>query len=183
MRDMLIALAVLVPIILLFAGLARACSFSPTGPSIETERLPTVDAAAELSSAAKRLPFDVRVPALPAGWRANSASSQPAAGAPAVRVGWLTPQGRYLRVVQAAAAESELVVAELGTGAVASGPVEVAGRRWVSYGGGGEPAWVAEFAAEAGRSSVRVLITGSGAEDDFRAAAAAVGTAQIAPPG
>lgn len=192
MKDIVIALAVLVPIILVVAGLTRACSFSPTGPSVETDRLPTVDAPAELSAAAKRMPFEVRIPSVPAGWRANSASTQPAGGAATVRVGWLTAQDRYLRLAQSAATESALVIAEVGPTAVASGPVEVAGQRWVVYTGGsqssgtagGEPAWVTELAATvAGRPASRVLITGSGTEADFRALASAVSSGQVVAPG
>lgn len=191
----MIALVVLVPIILLFAGLARACSFSPGGPSIDTGGLPTVDAPAELASAAPRMPFDVRVPAVPDGWRANSVGTAPIAGVAAVRVGWLTSQDRFLRVVQSAATEGDLVLAQLGTSAVAGGPVEVAGRRWVVYtpgsvaGAGGasavrEPAWVTAFAAaDASHPPTRVLITGGGTADDFRAMAAAVSSGQVLPSG
>jgi hypothetical protein len=184
MKDIVIALAVLVPIILLVAGLTRACSFSPTGPSVDADRLPTVDATAELRSAAKRMPFEVRIPSVPAGWRANSASTQPASRAAAVRVGWLTARDRYLRLTQSAAVESELVVAEVGPTAVTSGPVDVAGQRWVVYTGGSEPAWVTELAPTvAGRPAVQVLITGSGTEEDFRALAAAVSSGQVVAPG
>ncbi|MBA2307750.1 MAG: DUF4245 domain-containing protein [Pseudonocardiales bacterium] len=186
MKDIVIALAVLVPIILLVAGLTRACSFSPTGPSVETDRLPTVDASAELRSAAKRMPFEVRIPSVPAGWRANSASTQPVGGAAAVRVGWLTAQDRYLRLAQSAATESELVIAEVGPTAVASGPVEVAGQRWIIYTGGGrnEPSWVTEFAPTvAGPPVARVLITGSGTEEDIRVLAAAVSAGEVLAPG
>jgi hypothetical protein len=200
MKDVVIAFAVLVPIILVVAGLTRACSFSPTGPSVEAGRLPTVDAPTELRSAAKRMPFEVRIPGVPPGWRANSASTQPVADAATVRVGWLTAQDRYLRLVQSAATEGALVVAEVGPNAVASGPIDVGGRRWVVYTGGAtpdtpsgagiagtagsEPAWVTELAATvAGRPATRVLITGSGTEEDFRALAAAVISGQVAAPG
>src|SRR5919197_5592664 len=68
-RDMLVAIGVLVVVITLFAGLARSCSFSPGGPTVDASRLPTVDAQAQLKALAPKVPFPLKIPAVPAGWR------------------------------------------------------------------------------------------------------------------
>lgn len=178
-RDMLVALAVLVPVILLLGGLTRACSFSPGGPTVDPSRLPVVDVPAELGPIARTVPFPVRVPDVPEGWRANNVD-QDRVGADgdtdarrAVRVGYLTPQGRYLRIVQSDADEAGLLGTETGPEPVpGTGVREVAGLRWVVYAReGAEPIWIAEVPGDA---PSRALITGSGSDDDFAALAAAL---------
>ncbi|WP_214406234.1 DUF4245 domain-containing protein [Pseudonocardia lacus] len=178
-RDMLVALAVLVPVILLLGGLTRACSFSPGGPTVDPSRLPVADVAAELGPIARTVPFPIRVPDVPQGWRANSVD-QDRVGADgaadarrAVRVGYLTPQGRYLRVVQSDADEAGLLATETGPEPVpGTGVREVAGLRWVVYAReDDEPIWIAEVPGDV---PSRALITGSGSEDDFAALATAL---------
>ncbi|MCO1657643.1 DUF4245 domain-containing protein [Pseudonocardia humida] len=187
-RDMLVALAVLVPVILLLGGLTRACSFSPGGPTIDSSRLPVVDVAAELAPIARTVPFPVRVPDVPEGWRSNNVD-QDRVGADgatdsrrAVRVGYLTPEGRYLRVVQSDADEAGLLGTETGPEPVpGTGVREIAGLRWVVYARDDEePIWIAELAGEA---PSRALITGSGSDDDFAALATALATGEPADQG
>lgn len=170
MKDLFGALAGLALLVMLLAGLARACSFSPGGPDDTAATRPRVDAAAQLSEAAAQVSFPLVVPRLPAGWQANSAMVAPVGQqqARAVRVGWLTPGGRYLRLSQSAAAEETLVSAETGTAPEASGAVQVDGVTWAVYASiRDERAWVAD------RNGVRLLITGSGTEPEFRALARA----------
>jgi hypothetical protein len=182
-RDMLVALAVLAAIILVVAGTAGSCSFSPGGPTVDDSRLPVVDAPAELAAIARTTPFPVRVPAVPAGWRSNSVDQDrvpvpngpPDAANRSVRVGYLTPQDRYLRLVQTDAAEDALLATEAGKQpALGSGARDVAGLHWVVYTrAGGEPIWIATVP---GDIPTRALITGSGTDDDFAALATAFGS-------
>ena len=109
-RDMVGAVAVLVAVVLLFAGMTRNCSFAPGGPSVDPAAGPTVDAPAQLRVLAGSMPFPLRVPALPPDWRATTVDTARvgAAGARAVRIGYLTPDARYLRLVQSDADEPAL---------------------------------------------------------------------------
>ena len=75
----------------------------------------------------------------------------------------MTPAGRYLRVVQSDAGEAELVAEEAKGPPVASGAVEVAGTSWVTYGDG-----TREAIRVAQVDGVRLLITGSGDDAEFR---------------
>lgn len=174
-RDMMISMLILLPLIGVFALLGRGCSFSPGGPTVNPDAMPRVDVHGPLVAAARALPFPVREPSLPATWRANSVERRPApGGAGAVRVGWVTDGGRYLRLVQTASSTDEgaLVAAETGGPPRAAEPVDVAGSAWVRYtGGNGEQAW----ARQAG--DARWLITGDGVEPEFRLLATAVAAA------
>ena len=137
-----------------------------------------MDASAELARAARTVDFAVRSPQVPQGWRANSFGLRPVGEDPggprAVRVGWLLPAGGYLRLSQSDAPEADLVRLETEQRRPAAiGAVEVDGVTWVRYPSvRDETAWVADV------SGVRLLVTGSAAEPDMRALAAAVLTAQ-----
>lgn len=179
-RDMLVALAVLALLVLAVAGASRSCTFSPGGPSVDASRLPVVDAPAELRALAPLVPFAVRIPAVPPGWRANSVGQDrvgDSGDGRAVRTGFLTPEGRYLRLLQSDAPEPALLAVETGARPVsARGAVDVGGQPFVVYGEPrDEPIWTADVP---GPAPVRLLITGSGTEDDFRALAAAALTGE-----
>jgi hypothetical protein len=173
------AVAVLVVIVLVFAGVTRSCSFAPVGPSVDPAAGPTVDAPAQLRLLARTTPFPLRVPALPPDWRANSAGTEQvgAAGGRAVRVGYLAPGGRFLRLVQSDADEVALLATEAQGTPVASGPIVVSGTTWVTYADDDnrEPIRVATL------DGVRLLITGSGSDDDFRTLAAAATAGEVLP--
>jgi Protein of unknown function (DUF4245) len=177
-RDLLGAIAVLVVIVLVVAGVSRSCSFAPGGPTVDPATAPRVDAAAQLRALASSTSFPLRVPAVPAEWRANSVDAVRvgSTGNRAVRTGYLTPAGRYLRVVQSDADEAALLTLEAQGTPVASGAIDVAGRTWVTYADGTrEPIRIAEV------DGVRMLITGSGAEDEFRTLAEATTGGAILP--
>lgn len=178
LRSMVFAMVPLVLIVLGMAGLMGRCSFSPLGPSVEPGSAPTVDAGAELRRAAKRVGFPVVQPRLPAGWRSNSAGVRGVSGEHrAVRVGWLTADGHYLRLSQSSAPEAALVAFETERPPRGRGVVYEAGRRWVVYGSvRSEVAWVAE------RDGVTLLITGSATEAEFRTLARAVVEAPVITP-
>lgn len=179
MRDMIGALVVLALVVLAAGGLTRSCTFAPTGPTVDASRLPVVDVPAELTRLAPDSPFPLRVPAVPEGWRANAVNrtSLPEGGR-VVSAGFRTPDGRYLRLQQGDATEEAMLRAEAGGGpAPAQGPVDVDGQQWVAYAGQrGEPIWITEV------EGVRMLVTGSGSEADFRALAAAAVRGEVIAP-
>jgi hypothetical protein len=167
---MVISMAILLPIIGLMAFLGRGCSFSPGGASADPAAMPRVDSREALTAAARQVPFPLRDPVLPPGWRANVVDQRAApGGAPSVRVGYLTPAGRYLRLVQSTAEEGTLVAAETGGPPTDAMPVDAGGVSWVKYrGGNGEDAWARHA------DGVQWLITGDGIPAEFRVLAAAV---------
>jgi hypothetical protein len=144
--------------------------------------MPSVNASRELTGAAKRVDFPVRSPALPDGWRSNSANTVPIGtgneATTAVRVGWITSGGNYLRLSQSKAAVGALVAMEAGGDVPpdARGTVDVSGTSWTKYPGkGSETSWVLSA------DGVQLLITGSGTEDEFRTMAQATQTAKPLP--
>lgn len=176
------SLGVLLVIVAGVLFMARGCQFSPNGPTVDRSALPTVDANRELTAAARRVPFALRSPALPAGWQANTVNTSyvgdPNTGLPAVRAGWVTAGNTYLRLSQSTAAIEPLVVMEAGGGvaATAGGTVDVAGVTWTKFPGKGtETSWVTSLA------DVHVLITGNGTDADFRTLAIATQTATPLP--
>lgn len=183
-RDMVVAMGVLALIVLVVGGVSRGCSFSPGGPTVDQGALPVVDAPAELRDLASVVPFALRVPAVPPGWRSNSVDQDrvdPAddAAGRAVRVGYLTPEGRYVRLVQSDGTEDAVLVAETGaTPVMAGGTTDVGVLAFVVYvASDDEPIWIGEL------DGVRVLITGSGTEQDFQALAGALLTGDELPVG
>ncbi len=111
------------------------------------------------------------MPAVPAGWRANSAGVDPVGpGHRGVRVGYVTPAVTFVQVQQTDAPEDAGLAAAAGSRVLAAqGPQDVAGQHWTVYGTRpGEPVWIADTGA------VRWVVTGSGTDDEFRALASAV---------
>jgi len=172
------AVAVLVAVVLLFAGMTRSCSFAPGGPSVDPAAGPSVDAPAQLRVLAGSMPFPLRVPAPPLGWRATTVDTARVGenGARAVRTGYLTPDGHYLRLVQSDADELALLATEAQGTPVGAGPIVVTGTTWVSYTDDTrEPIRIAAL------DGVRLLITGSGTDDEFRTLAAAATGGEVLP--
>lgn len=180
MRDMAGAVLVLAVLVLLSAGITRSCTFAPTGPVVDPSGIPAVDAPAKLREL--RAGFPVRIPAVPADWRSNSVGQDRVEGGRVVRTGYLTPDGRYLRLLQSDATEPVLLGVETGANPVAArGPVEVSGQKWVVYArADGEPIWVADVPTDGG-SSIRLLITGSGTEEAVRTLAGAALAGELLP--
>ncbi len=184
-KDMVLSLVPLTLVILVFAGMAGMCAFSPGGPETDSSTAPSVDAPAELARVAREVPFTVREPGVPDGWRANSFGVRPVTdtggpdGPRAVRVGWLLPAGGYLRLSQSDATELELAAFETDIRRPKPvGAVQVDGVTWVHYPSvRDEPAWVADV------SGVRLLVTGSAPESELRVLASAVLAARPLPGG
>ena len=174
---------------LVLAGMVGMCSFSPRGP--QTGKVPAYDAAAALQADADTLGFPVRMPALPGGWQPNSgaragidgARTDPANGQPirakVSTVGYITPGGMYLSLVQSNADEDKLV-RYLQADAYPAGAQDVAGITWIVYEAPGdglrdEPVWTTHLDGPAGGS--QVALTGAGGVEDFRTLAVAVQSA------
>jgi hypothetical protein len=177
-RHLMGAVLMLVAIVLVVGGLTRGCTFAPGGPTVDPSAGPTVDAPTQLRVLAHDTAFPLRVPAVPPGWRANSVGVERVgpAGDRAVRTGYVTPDGRFLRLVQSNADEATLLASEAQGTPVASSPVEVAGMSWVTYTDDTrEPIRIAEL------DGVRLLITGSGSEQEFQTLAAAATGGEVLP--
>jgi hypothetical protein len=179
MRDMLGAVLILVAIIGAVMAFYGGCSFSPGRPSVDPSSVPSADASGELTRVARSVTFAVREPAVPRGWRANSASTGPAgAGEVIVRVGWVTSSGAFVQLSQSAAEVRDVLVKETGQDdpPASTGTVEVGGETWTRYPGRrDEQAWVAEL------DGTVVLITGSASEAEFRQLAEATQKAEPLP--
>jgi hypothetical protein len=167
---MLVAIGVLVVIVLVIGGLSRGFGFAPTGPTVDPTGIPVVDAPTELRGLAPSVPFALRTPSAPEGWRSNSVAAEPVSRTDRkqVRVGYLTAGSHYLQLLQSDATEEALLAAQAGTRQlVAQGTQDVAGQRWVVYGTRpGEPVWIADL------GTVRLVISGTATDDEYRALAA-----------
>jgi hypothetical protein len=164
-RHMIAAVGVLLLVVVVLGFLSGGVGFTPGGPVSDPSTARVVDAPAQLR--AITAPFPVRVPATPQGWRSNSVGTDVVAGRKAVRAGYLTPSAGYLQLQQSDASE-EALLAAVGERA-ARGVEEVGGARWVVYGARPtEPVWIADV------KGVRLVLTGSATDDEFRTLATAV---------
>ncbi|MEV4240958.1 DUF4245 domain-containing protein [Nocardia sp. NPDC050408] len=172
-RDLFWSLIPLVLIAVVFAGLASQCSFAAKGPT--QGHIPNFDVTAALANDAKTMSFPIRNPSLPEHWTPNSGSRDTitsTGGGPVSTVGFITPQGTYLRMSQSSATEEALSRFVLGS-RYGTGTEQVGDQKWVVYAEqGSETAWIADF----GQS--RVLITGAANHAGFTTLAAAIGAAQ-----
>ena len=170
MRHMVAAVGALVLVVLVLGFLSSGAGFTPTGPGRGSVRGPGRRRARRSCTTSRPTsPFPLRVPATPPGWRANSVGKDVIGGKQVARVGYLTPSGAYVQLQQSDATEDALVAAAAGArNMVAQGAQNVAGLSWVVY--GTRPAEPVRIADTGG---VRLAITGSGSDDEFRTLAAA----------
>ena len=174
MRSIVMTVLVLAVAVLAVTGFLRACSFAPTTPDVDRSTLPRVDVAEVVTDATASVSFPLRAPAAPADWVPQSFDVVPVAGTRAVRLGWVTPDSSFVRLVQSNAPEDALVRFAGGQPA-AQGTVADAGRPWVVHTGvRDESLWVADL------GDVRLLITGSGSPSRFTQLAEATLAAPIA---
>jgi hypothetical protein len=181
-RDMFWSLAPLVVACIVLAAIVGMCSFAPGGPG--QGAAPEYDAPAALQADAVALRIPIRVPALPEGWRANSGSragieagrvdpSGQSARAVSSTVGFLTPTGMYMALIQSDADEEKLV-GSIDPNMAPTGTQDVDGVRWVVYDGGEgtEPVWTTRLKGPTGPS--QIAIKGAGGTDEYRTLSAAV---------
>lgn len=185
-RDLIWACLILVPVALLIFSVGGSCSFSPGSPAEDAASAPTVDAPARIAEYARGSTFPLRLPDVP--FRANSTDRGPVeGGGTAVRIGFVTPDADFLSLVQTDGSVEGVLATESGSAGRGDGPptmrgtVQAGGLTWEVYGAeGGEPFRIATLP---GRPEVRVLVTGSASEDQFRTLAEALTTARVFPPG
>jgi len=168
-RHMIAAVGVLVLVVVVLGFLSGGAGFTPAGPVTDPSAVRVVDAPAQLHGLAGSVPFAVRAPATPPGWRANSVGTDVVDGRKVVRVGYITTSGTYVQLQQSDATEEALLAADAGARTlIAQGTQGVGGLNWVVYGTRpGEPVWIADTAG------VRLALTGSGTDDEFRTLATA----------
>ncbi|GAY17749.1 membrane protein [Mycobacterium sp. shizuoka-1] len=190
-RDMFWSLAPLVVACIVLAGLVGMCSVRPSSPRDGTP--PPYDAPAALKADAETLGIPIRLPQLPAGWRANSGARGGIDGgrvgpdgqrqrAVTSTVGYLAASKMYVSLTQSNADEQALV-GSIHSSMYPTGTQDVDGVRWIVYEGGEgtEPVWTTRLDSAAGPA--QVAITGAGSNSDFRTLAVGTQTQKPLPPG
>jgi hypothetical protein len=184
---MVISMAVLVLAILGLAAITHSFTFSPGGPSTSGSTAPRIDESEQYQLAVGQVHFPLREPELPASWHANSADLDQIAGSATtgnlpndLRIGWITPTGRYLSLAESTADVADLARQEAGlpasTPMPAIGQVTVGGQQWAIYSGTrSEQSWVLDL------DGVRLLVTGNGSQAEFTTLAEAVQSAPVMP--
>jgi roadblock/LC7 domain-containing protein len=169
---MALSVGLLAVITLVLVGMYGGVSFSPGGPA--DGQVITADVTGGLQKAEPLVGFPVVIPAsLPSNWTPNSFTFTEKPGTtgqpPAARAGWLTPEGRFVTLVQSSGAVTDVLTSELGAAAPATGTVQAGGQTWTTTTGRrSEQAWFRTV------GDVTYLITGSAPADDFSTLAAQV---------
>jgi hypothetical protein len=186
-KEMSVAVGVLVVVIVGLALITNTISFNPGGPSTDAPiGGPVINENQQFQLAAGQLRFPLHEPKLPSGWHPNSADLDPVGptatnGQPnSLRIGFITPAGRYVSIAESSAAVIDLAREAAGTGGDApmspKGTVDVAGKTWTIYQGTrSEVSWGLDLGA------VRMLISGNGSQAEFTTMATAVQTAPVTP--
>lgn len=125
-KDMAISLLVLlVPIALLLAFYRGF---------LGGDQATTVDPAPAIEQARSANVFPVSQPqGLGADWKTVSARYQAVEGGVNLRLGYLTPEGRGVQLLQSSVPADRLLPAELTSQSQPQGPTELAGRAWQLY--------------------------------------------------
>ena len=186
-KDLSVAVGVLVIVVVGLALITNTISFNPGGPSTDAPiGRPVIDENQQFQLGASQLHFPLREPMLPAGWHPNSADLDPVGptavnGQPnSLRIGFITPAGRYVSLAESSAAVTDLARNAAGAGSDTpmspEGTVDVAGKTWTIYQGTrSELSWGLDLGA------VRMLISGNGDQAEFTTMATAVQTAPVHP--
>ncbi|MET7666633.1 DUF4245 domain-containing protein [Micromonospora luteifusca] len=125
-KDMAISLLVLlIPIALLLAFYRGF---------LGGDQATTVDPAPAIEQARAANTFPVSQPqGLGSGWSTVSARYQTVEGGANLRIGYLTPEGRGVQLLQSSVPAERLLPAELTDQGQPQGPTELAGRTWQLY--------------------------------------------------
>jgi hypothetical protein len=129
-----------------------------------------VDPAPAIAQARAAGAFPVSEPTgLESGWRSVSATFQSVDGGRTLRIGYISPEGRGVQLVQSNVPADQLLPAELTRNGQAQGSTEVAGRDWQRY-----SARAGERALVLLEERRTVLIVGDAAEGELRGLASAL---------
>jgi hypothetical protein len=124
-RDMFMALGVLLVVIFVLLGIYRCTGGDQT---------PTVDTASVYEQARSSNAFPVlEVKGLSDEWRPISALYQPDAAGSVLRIGFETPAGGTLQLVEGNLDPDTMLSRELGNGAKPRDQVDFSGRTWQRY--------------------------------------------------
>ena len=133
-KDMIWTLIPLLAVCALVAIASGNCSVGLTGTASD-DKTPAYDVHNGLAADARTMPFPIRRPPTPEGWKPNSGSTgEMAGGSTSSNVGWVTGTGAYLQLTQTNASEDDLVQ-KLGGDDVSSGTgtKDIGGHTWVTY--------------------------------------------------
>lgn len=174
-RDMIWSMLALMAGCLVFAAIGGFVSCSPGGKP-QTGPIPEFDAAHAYAQDARTMPYPVREPQLPEGWQSNSGRTQDAAGNPVSIVGYVTPDGGYVELLQTNAVALDL----RGFG---QGPrpheqaLPLAGHEWTVFTGDEDirPMWVLDL------GEVRLGVSGQSTQAEFETMARAASEAEPLP--
>ena len=176
-KDMIWSLIPLALIALVFAGIAGSCSWG-FGDDATKQNIPTYDAAAGLRADAQSLPFPVREPKVPEGWKSNSGSRQDLDGKLTSNVGWITDRGAYVQLTQTDAPEESLVRKLGGDEVSGTGTRQDGGRTWVTYiNEKHKKVWVTDL------GDVRIAVSSTGSDEALSTLATAAVSAAPIPAG
>jgi hypothetical protein len=172
MRDMALSMGLLVVVVLAFVFFNGQASFSPGGPS--GGAVPSANVQSGFAEAKADTGFTALMPqGLPANWSPNSFSTtglHDAGGvSPTARGGWITPDGRFITLIQSTGTIPQVQQAELGATAAVTGSIDAGGASWkVTSGRRGEQAWMRTDGA------LTLLITGDAPVSDFQTLAQSI---------
>ena len=167
-KDMIWTLIPLLALCALVAVASGNCSVGLTGTASD-DRTPAFDVENALLADARSLPFPIRRPATPEGWKPNSGSTVNLGAARASNVGWVASSGAYVQLTQSNATE-EALVQNLGGDDVSSGTGmrEIGGQKWVTYSTyEGKKFWIADL------GDVRIAVLSVGPDSDLERIATA----------
>ena len=169
---MALSMGFLVVVVLVIAVFNGGFSFSPSGPSGGST--PTAAVSAAFANAGSVVGFTPRQPQhIPSDWTPNSSTLTAPHGQgdapPAVRGGWITPDGRFVQLVESSGTIQAVLRAEIGDAGATTGSATVGADVWSIYPGvRSEHAWVRQV------DGITFLITGSASDDAFRTVAGSV---------
>ncbi|NDZ96608.1 DUF4245 domain-containing protein [Streptomyces sp. SID6673] len=176
-KDMIWSLIPLLVICAIVAIASGNCSVGLSGQASD-DKTPGFDVSAALEADARDLPFPIREPATPAGWKPNSGSTQAVGGTRVSNVGWISDVGAYVQLSQTDAKEEDLVVHLGGGEALGTGTRQAGGREWVTYSTPDEKKfWITDL------GDVRIAVLSRGPDDDMTEIATAVLAQQPLPSG
>lgn len=156
-RDMILTLVVLLVACVAIALIAGNLSFGAKKGAV-----PDFQVHQALTADARAMPFPIRDPLYPAGWKPNSGRTGNIGDDPVSNVGYITGDGMYLQLSQTNAAEPALVDYLDTSRQEEAQPETAGGRQWVAYAyANGNKAWTTDL------DGVRIGLYGKASDADF----------------